>query len=92
MFINCYFILKYKTKFIYVIESIFNGVYIFVLLYTRLIGAQIVSKEFNSRACVKWRKYLYRLAVLKPEYSDLCSEQFMFPTPIIEDNRCFFIR
>ncbi|XP_025423798.1 tRNA pseudouridine synthase-like 1 [Sipha flava] len=57
----------------------------------KLVGAQIVSNEFNARACVKWRKYLYRLAVLKPDYKDLYAERFVFPIPIIEENRCFFI-
>lgn len=64
---------------------------IMILFFTRIIGAQIVSNEFNARAAVKWRKYLYRLAVVKPDYKDLYDERFMFPIPILEDNRCLFI-
>lgn len=58
----------------------------------RLVGAQIVPNEFSARACVKWRKYLYRLAVVKPDYKDLYAERFVFPIPIIEENRCLFIQ
>ncbi|XP_050537572.1 tRNA pseudouridine synthase A isoform X2 [Daktulosphaira vitifoliae] len=58
---------------------------------SRLVGAQYVSNDFNARGCVKWRKYLYRLAVLKPEYINLYYEKFVFPTPITEEKRCFFI-
>jgi len=57
----------------------------------KLVGAQIVSNDFNARACVKWRKYLYRLAVLKPGFENLYAERFVFPIPIIEENRCFYI-
>ncbi|VVC35647.1 Hypothetical protein CINCED_3A024746 [Cinara cedri] len=57
----------------------------------KLVGAQLVSNEFNARACVKWRKYLYRLAVIKADYKDLFNERFVFPIPITEDNRCYFI-
>ncbi|XP_050423245.1 tRNA pseudouridine synthase-like 1 [Adelges cooleyi] len=57
----------------------------------RLIGAQLVSNEFNARGCAKWRKYLYRLAVLKPNNEELISQRYVFPLPITEDRRCFFV-
>ncbi|XP_026817592.1 tRNA pseudouridine synthase-like 1 isoform X1 [Rhopalosiphum maidis] len=57
----------------------------------KLISAQIVSSDFNARACAKWRKYLYRLAVIKPEFKDLYTERFVFPIPITEVKRCYFI-
>lgn len=60
--------------------------------FIRLVGAQIVPNDFNARACVKWRKYLYRLAVIKPDFKDLIAKRFIFPISIIEENRCYFIR
>ncbi|XP_060852469.1 tRNA pseudouridine synthase-like 1 isoform X1 [Rhopalosiphum padi] len=57
----------------------------------KLISAQIVPSDFNARACAKWRKYLYRLAVIKPEFKDLYTERFVFPIPITEVKRCYFI-
>lgn len=60
--------------------------------FLRLVGAQIVPDDFNARACVKWRRYLYRLAVVKPDFKDLIAERFVFPIPIVEEKRCFFIQ
>lgn len=57
----------------------------------KLIGAQLVPNNFNARACAKWRKYLYRLAVVKSEFKDLYDERFVFPIPITEVKRCYFI-
>lgn len=66
--------------------------YVLIYNFLRLVGAQIVPNNFNARACVKWRKYLYRLAVVKPDFKDLHAERYVFPIPIIEEHRCFFIR
>lgn len=60
------------------------------------MGGRIVSNGFCVRRHAKSRTYLYRLAVLKPEY-DLVDQHHLlqepsFIAPLIERNRCWNIK
>ncbi|VDP00017.1 unnamed protein product [Soboliphyme baturini] len=58
----------------------------------RLIGCRIVSDGFCPRRHAVSRHYLYRLAVLKYGYDELCETNCeMTSYPIGEHNRCWFL-
>lgn len=51
-----------------------------------------VPWEFNCRKAPLWRRYVYRFAILKPNYlPEEKVNKFTIPIPISEHNRCYFV-
>ncbi|XP_058062109.1 tRNA pseudouridine synthase-like 1 [Anopheles bellator] len=57
----------------------------------RILSTVHVPDTFHARLCAKSRTYLYRVAVLKPEFHDHKQHPHTRFIPIEEHDRCFFI-
>lgn len=59
----------------------------------RVLNVQLVPDTFSARYSAIRKTYLYRFAVVKPDaLPHVPYKSTVFPTPIIEKDRCYFIQ